>query len=430
MRLRRYVLIEHLMPFLFSFSVIIFLLVIDLVLQMLDRILGKGVPVGVVLELFFLNTAWMIALAVPMAALVSALLAFGRLSADGEVIAMRSLGIGIHQVVSPVLLAALVLCIGLVFFNDRILPEFNHRARLLMMDITRKRPVLALVDKAGVVIGDFKDYRILFERADAQSGMLYGVLVYRYRPDKFPETAGADSGFVEFNSVRDEALIWLFDGEMHRIEEDDPKVYTRTVFEKARLQLGQAGQQLSRSSSTYRNDREMDIATMQSQIAQYGEEAVQAQTKKGQMVDAFLRDVMLEAPLQDSSVENSLRVVMGRIAADARILRHKIRAADRLRVEVHKKFSIPAACLVFVLVGAPLGIWARSSSPGIGAAISIAFFLVWWICLIGGEKLADRGVIMPWLAMWVPNILTGAIGLSLTARLVFDSPKRRAWRRA
>jgi lipopolysaccharide export system permease protein len=121
---------------------------------------------------------------------------------------------------------------------------------------------------------------------------------------------------------------------------------------------------------------------------------------------------------------------MGRIAADARILRHKRRAADRLKVEVHKKFSIPAACLVFVLVGAPLGVWARSSSPAIGAAISIAFFLVWWICLIGGEKLADRGVIMPWLAMWVPNILTGAIGLGLAARLIFDSQKRRFWRRA
>lgn len=430
MRLRRYVLIEHLMPFLFSFSVIIFLLVIDLVLQMLDRILGKGVPVGVVLELFFLNTAWMIALAIPMAVLVSALLAFGRLSADGEITAMRALGIGVHQVVGPVLLTAMVLGIGMVFFNDRILPEFNHRARLLMMDIHRKRPALALVDKAGVVIGDFKDYRILFERADAQSGMLYRVLVYRYHLDGFPETAVADSGRVEFDSVRDEALIWLFDGEMHRIDEDDPRVYTRTMFEKARLGLGDAGQQLSRSSSTYRNDREMDIGTMQSQIAQYEEENVRAQAKKGQMVEAFLREVILDLPLQDSSVESSLRAVMGRIAADARILRHKVRAADRLRVEVHKKFSIPAACLVFVLVGAPLGIWARSSSPAIGAAISIAFFILWWICLIGGEKLADRGVIMPWLAMWVPNILTGAIGLGLTARLVFVSQKRRVWRRA
>ena len=92
MRLRRYVLSELIMPFLFSFSVIIFLLVIDLILQMLDRILGKGLPISVVFELFFFNTAWMIALAVPMAVLVSTLLAFGRLSAAGEIVANASIG--------------------------------------------------------------------------------------------------------------------------------------------------------------------------------------------------------------------------------------------------------------------------------------------------------------------------------------------------
>ena len=192
MRLRRYVLSELAMPFVLGFSAIIFLLIIDLVLQMLDRILGKGVPVRVVAELFFLNTAWMIALAVPMAVLVSALLGFGRLSASGEIAGMRALGIGVHQVLAPVLLVAALMGIGLVIFNDRVLPEFNHRARSLMMDIHRKRPAIALVDKAGVVIDDFEDYRLLFDRA--RGDVLYDVLVYSFNGDGFPETAVADSG--------------------------------------------------------------------------------------------------------------------------------------------------------------------------------------------------------------------------------------------
>lgn len=423
MRLRRYVLSELMMPFLFSFSVIIFLLVIDLILQMLDRILGKGVPIGVVFELFFLNTAWMIALAVPMAVLVSTLLAFGRLSAAGEIVAMRALGIGIHQVVVPVLIVAALLGIGLVIFNDRILPEFNHRARVLMTDIHRKRPAVALADKAGVMIGDFKNYQILFDRADAGGNSLYGVLVYSFNSDGFPETAVADSGVVEFDEARDEALIYLFNGEMHRIDPDDPTVYALTTFAKARLRLGDAGQQLSRSSSAYRNDREMDIATMQHKIAQYESELRQAKVKRANLLNAFVREVLIDSA--DTKPVQSLPAILGRVAADTRIARHKLRAADRLRVEVHKKFSIPAACVAFVLVGAPIGVWARSSSAAIGAAISIGFFLAWWIFLIGGEKLADRGVLMPWLAMWMPNVLTALVGAVLSARIICEWGRKR-----
>lgn len=418
MRLRRYVISELIMPFLFSFSVIIFLLVIDLILQMLDRILGKGVPIGVVLELFFLNTAWMIALAVPMAVLVSTLLAFGRLSAAGEIVAMRALGIGIHQVVVPVLIVAALLGIGLVIFNDRILPEFNHRARVLMTDIHRKRPTVALADKAGIMIGDFKNYQILFDRADAGGNILYDVLVYSFNNDGFPETAIADSGVVEFDEARDEAFLYLFNGEMHRIDPDDPTVYALTTFAKARLRLGDAGQQLSRSSSAYRNDREMDIATMQNKIAHYESELHQARVKRANLLNAFVREVLIDST--DTKPVLSLRAILGRVAADTRIARHKSRAADRLRVEVHKKFSIPAACVAFVLVGAPIGVWARSSSAAIGAAISIGFFLAWWIFLIGGEKLADRGAIMPWFAMWMPNVLTALVGVVLSARIICE----------
>ena len=418
MRLRRYVLAELAMPFLLSFSVIIFLLIIDLVLQMLDRILGKGVPVHVVAELFFLNTAWMIALAVPMAVLVSALLAFGRLSAAGEIAGMRALGIGVHQVVLPVLLVAAMLGVGLVIFNDRVLPEFNHRARTLMMDIHRKRPAVALVDKAGVLIGDFEDYRILFNRA--RGNVLYDVLVYSFKGDGFPETAVADSGAVTFDDARDDALLYLFDGEMHRIDPDDPAVYALTTFAVAKLRLGEAGQQLSRSSSAYRNDREMDIVTMRGKIADYERELAQAQGETAKLMDAFAREVLL-----DSTSVYSIQAVLGRIAADARIARHKQRAANRLRVEVHKKFSIPAACIAFVLVGVPIGVWARSSSAAIGAGISVGFFLAWWIFLIAGEKLADRGVLLPWLAMWMPNALTLIVGAVLSARIVCEWGRKR-----
>jgi lipopolysaccharide export system permease protein len=85
-------------------------------------------------------------------------------------------------------------------------------------------------------------------------------------------------------------------------------------------------------------------------------------------------------------------------------------------VEINKKYSIPSACLVFTLVGVPMGIMFRSGGLAISGGVSIFFFLLYWICLIGGEDLADRGHITPWLAMWFPNFIIMALGLFLIIR--------------
>jgi len=103
------------------------------------------------------------------------------------------------------------------------------------------------------------------------------------------------------------------------------------------------------------------------------------------------------------------------------MLLSKKQLISKYMVEVHKKYSIPVACLVFVLIGAPLGIMARSSGIGVGVAYSLAFFIVYWIFLIGGESLADRLMIPAWLAMWSPNIIIGAIGIWLTTRMVRET---------
>jgi hypothetical protein len=94
---------------------------------------------------------------------------------------------------------------------------------------------------------------------------------------------------------------------------------------------------------------------------------------------------------------------------------------DRYLVEIYKKYSIPVACLVFVLIGAPLGMMARRGGFGMGAGLSLGFFLFYWACLIGGEKLADRGALSPFWGMWVANIILGVMGALLTIRVARES---------
>jgi len=94
----------------------------------------------------------------------------------------------------------------------------------------------------------------------------------------------------------------------------------------------------------------------------------------------------------------------------------------KFEVEIQKKYAIPFACIVFVFIGAPLGIMARRGTFGAGASLSLGFFLLYWTSLIQGERLADRGFLDPWLAMWMANIVLGLLGLYLTVRSARENP--------
>jgi lipopolysaccharide export system permease protein len=115
------------------------------------------------------------------------------------------------------------------------------------------------------------------------------------------------------------------------------------------------------------------------------------------------------------------RQMQSLLFSDVSAMTYDDRQMDKYLVEIHKKYAIPVACLVFVLIGVPLGSMSRRGGFGIGAGLSLGFFLFYWICLISGEKLADRAILSPQVGMWMANALLGACGLLLTARSARES---------
>ena len=162
--LERYVLREHVYPFLIGFSVVIFLLTLDFMFDLVDLAIGKGIGAGVVLELFVLSLGYMVALAFPCAVLIACLATFGRLSQDNEISAMRANGVNLFRIIGAPLYAALVLAGLLVLFNNLVLPESNHRLANLMADVGRKRPTATIQE--GVFVDDFVGYSIFVEKVD------------------------------------------------------------------------------------------------------------------------------------------------------------------------------------------------------------------------------------------------------------------------
>ncbi|MFH1761439.1 MAG: LptF/LptG family permease [bacterium] len=429
-----YILREHLAPFIYSFLVITFILIMDFITQLLKLVMDKGLKLPVVLELFLLNLAWILALSIPMAVLVACLMAFGRLSQDNEIIAIKASGISFYKIIMPVFFAAFILCILMIYFNNYILPVANHRAANLYADISRVKP-LAFMDE-GMLIDDFPGYKILIKKMDVKTGMMYDIKIYEDEKGGTLSTTFAKRAHIRYVENRKMFKFELIDGEIHEPDPEKKVNYFRIKFERQVLYINNPADSLKRTERQYRSDREMSAMEMLVEINKHKGEKDNTISKikddiKLNFTETETLDKLAEtddsgriALSWGSSPQNLIRNVkakhqttMQQLNRLERILDAKDRFISKHMVEVHKKYSIPVACIVFVLIGAPLGIMGQSGGISVGVAYSLFFFVVYWIFLIGGEILADKLIINPGIAMWSPNILIGLIGIFIILKV-------------
>jgi len=417
-----YILREHISPFLFSFFTITFLLIIDLVPKIVDHVIDKDIELAIVLEIIGLNLAWMLALSVPMAVLVATLMAFGRLTSDFEITAIKASGVNLLRVIIPLLIAASVIMGGMIYFNDRVLPDLNKRARLLWGDISAMRPTL--VFRSGAFVTDIPGFLVLIDKVDHTSSRVEGVHITEAKEASKPRVITADYGFLEMTERNTNMMFTLYDGEIHSLDLEDPTDYQKVEFENYVINVADVRSELKRSDSEYRNDREMGIADMQLKVnaaekamAPFRERIQTAIDSKVAGLfaedyvwtgDSTLTDSLAMVGVQDDAAAMLRGVERSRVHVDG-----QAKTVSKYAIEIHKKYAIPAASLAFVLLGAPLGILSRRGGMGVAIAISILLFIVYWAFLIGGEDLADRRLVSPFWAMWAANVLLGTLGLYL-----------------
>src|SRR6056297_1490120 len=222
----RYIYKELLTPFLFSISIVTFVLLINFLIREIDRLLGKNLPFGVILEFLGLNLMHIIALSVPMAVLVACLMIYGRLSEDNEITAMRASGISFISILRPGIIFGTVVAILMVFFQNNILPHTNHKARLLAGDIKHMRPDLKI--EPGYFMDDLDEYSIYVKRKDQD--LLKEVIIYSKGTPKTQQTIYADSGRIEVIGAK--LIFHLYSGEIHRLNVETMDEYRILKFKK------------------------------------------------------------------------------------------------------------------------------------------------------------------------------------------------------
>jgi lipopolysaccharide export system permease protein len=437
--LHGYFIREHAWPFFLSLMIINAFFTLNLLFRDLGKFLSKGIALPVVLEFLFLNIAWMIALSVPMAVLSATIMAFGRLSAENEITAMKVSGISLYRIFAFVLSVSALLALGLMWFNNHVLPDFNHRARLLAMDIARKKPMIDL--EAGVLYKGIPKYSILVEHVEerqnpvpfspAKRSYLENVIIYDQTRENVNKTITAKRGEVFFDESTGLLEFTLFEGQVHEIDMQNAESFQRLDFrEKLLIRVPFSEMLLRRSESGYRGDREKSAALLLEAVQENNQKITKKKRQIEEKISAHLDRYLEPDPQAGKSLDllvQRQQQFLRQLKGDFNMIRSYTRSNNIYLVEVHKKYSIPVACIVFVLIGAPLGILTKKRGWAIAAALSIGFFLMYWAFLIGGEVLADRQIISPFLAMWSPNILVGGAGLLLSLKAAGET-NLRWWR--
>jgi len=429
--LSRYILKEHIAPFFFALATITFLLLIDFVPKIIDLVIDKNISIMVVFELIGLNLAWMLALSVPMSVLVATLMAFGRMSSDFEITALKSSGVNVIELLKPVLFGGILVSVGMVLFNDKILPDLNKQARHLHGDISAMRPTLS--SKSGVFISDIPGFLVMVDKIDHATSRVDGVSITDTKmPDK-PRIIVADSGFLKMTDHGRNMQFDLYSGEIHSLDLKEPSNYRKVDFKNQVINVSDIGSELVRTESEYRTDREMGISEMREKVDVARQSIGPFRERITEQLDAkysllfndtgdFFGADTLDKKTALTYVKSDAQVLKRHVEKNRQQVLSQIKQVNKYSIEIHKKYAIPLASLSFILFGAPLAIIVRRGGMGTAIAISILMFIVYWAFLIGGEDLADRGFLSPIVAMWSANILIGAAGIYLLYLAITEKP--------
>ena len=447
----RHILKSHLGPFAFGFFVATGVLFTEVLKRFLDDFLAKGIAPLTIAEVLVLSLGHTLALSVPMAVLVATLMAFGQMAQDHEITALKASGVSLYRVMAPVLVAGAVLCGIMILFNNYVLPESNHRLAGLLVDIGQKRPTVNI--EPGIYVDDFENYRIFIGDKKENTDEIRDVRVERQHPDTSPDLLVAPRGRLYFADRGQSLVIELYDGEWHQIPQEGGLNYRVTRFDSQTVMIHDVGARFQRTDRKSRGDREMSIGMLRASIAEKRDriDKLRARVDSQSRAPVLAKLALLDPARRDAALAGQRAPKRGRLTlgSEARLRdaarqeRTSIEGNERhirqLQVETHKKYAIPAACLVFVLLGAPLALRSGRAGMTMAIAFSIACFLVYYLFLTGGEKLADRRLLSPFVAMWAANIVFGILGSVLTWRSVseittinyrrFDPRTWRPWRR-
>jgi lipopolysaccharide export system permease protein len=449
-------------PLVLTFFIVLIILILQFLWMYVDELAGKGLELGIVAELLFQFSLTFVPMALPLAILLASLMTFGNMGEYSELTALKSSGIPLGRIMRPLVILISFICIISFFFSNNVLPYSNRQARTLLQDIRRKRPDINL--QSGTFNNDIDGFSIKITSKDPVTNRLDKVYIYDHRRNKGnSDVIYADSGFMKVTPDETAMSMVLYNGfaysEMPEREpggEEKKYPFRKDVFREQTLVVSLSGFDLERTEiDLFKNNSAMknisqlthDIDSLNKRYTKrvnenykefstsllYNERNSNAKNSNSQdEIPARVIPVFNTKILYDSLIVIEKKTAISRSIANIKAasnflttqsetLHNDLKFIKRYEVNWNKKFTLSVACLVFFLIGAPLGAIIRKGGLGTPAVISILFFVIWYVISLSGEKLVEENLVSTTAGMWASTYILLPVGMFLTYKASTDS---------
>lgn len=459
-RLYTFMLQTFLPLFLMTFGICLFIVLMQFIWRYIDDMVGKGLSIGVLAELFFYAALFMLPMALPLAILLASLMTFGNLGERLELLAMKSAGISLLKIMRPVMIFLIFVSIGAFYFQNYAMPVVQVKLYTLLYSMRQKSPELDIPE--GVFYKEITGFNVYVKKKNPQTGLLSDLMIYDYSEGfNNARVIVADSGRLKTSEDKLFLVLSLFNGESFENLKSQEKQSRKTTAVPYRRESFQTKDILIEFDANFNMTDESfmqnqfvgkNLASLQHSIDSMSLrlDSIKAINAKGIYETSYRKSLRMEVAATESADTLYSPVVINfdslyqaqspgrkvtllnkaKQLAEGVRTDYYFRAANmgdegykvrRHLTEWHKKFTLSFACLIFFFIGAPLGAIIRKGGLGVPVIISVLLFIFYYIIDNMGYKMARDGVWAAWEGMWLSSAVLTPLGMFLTYKAVNDS---------
>lgn len=440
-------------PFIATFAIVTFILMMHFLWLYIDELVGKGLSFGVIVQFMLWGVCTLIPLALPLATLLASIMTMGSLGENSELLSMKSAGIPLPRIMRPLAYIAVVIVIAAFFASNNLIPVAYSKIYSLREDIGNTKEEIKI--PVGIFYDGIDGFIIRVDKRD-DNDLMHGILVYDHSKDNGnTDVTIADSGRFSLTPDMQGLLITLYNGTNYHDTYVMDYRDTSIEVQKIRFAYQQIAIPLENYAFKKSSDGKFNNEVMAKKLSQLRKDkdslskeldiTVENLTVRTIRIDDFSHLEQLDTALnkgftksidysdlwQWKSFDDKLRAYQ---EADMRIKEvwnssgfndaQVYQVAFPLRrtiIESFRKFTLSLACLIFFFIGAPIGSIVRKGGLGTPAIISILFFVLYWVVDISGKKLANDGAISPFVGAFISTFVLAPIGVFLTWKSTQDS---------
>lgn len=441
-----------------TFFIIMFILLMNILWRFIDELVGKGLSMGIIIELLSYALITMLPLGLPLVMLLAAIMTMGNLGENYELLAMKSAGMSLPKIMQPLIVAVGLMAVGSFFLANNLVPYSYRQMYSLRYDIRQQKQTLEFQD--GLFFNGIDDMSIRVGHQDPTTGLLTDVLIYDNRSaDGNMTTTMADSGYIRLSDDKKFLRVTLYNGETYDQSRSTQNWYSqsalsRHIFEVQRLNIPMEGFDMARTDAElYNNEQTKSVRELEIAIDELEEQVNTSTTRSYEpllkehvfakdntvlaLPDSLMYDKAGFSPVQamDSIAQldtraaeevwdrarNNAKSSRGMFNFDESAAKESLNQLYRSKVEWHRKIQLPLSIMIFFLIGAPLGAIIRKGGLGMPIVISVIFFVIYYIISLTGEKMAKEGIWEAVYGMGLSAFILAPIALYLTYQATNDS---------